>query len=46
MTQAYQFKPHERPAIPGSSFKIDPDQPLADRLRPGMSVVTRIDTSD
>lgn len=25
---------------------IDPDQPLASRLRPGMSVVTRIDTRD
>lgn len=25
-------------------IRIDPDQPLADRLRPGMSVVARIDT--
>jgi multidrug resistance efflux pump len=24
---------------------IDPDQPLAERLRPGMSVVARIDTA-
>lgn len=27
-------------------IRIDPDQPLAARLRPGMSVVARIDTSD
>jgi len=27
-------------------IRIDPDQPLADRIRPGMSVVARIDTSD
>jgi multidrug resistance efflux pump len=27
-------------------IKIDPDQPAADRLRPGMSVVARIKTSD
>jgi multidrug resistance efflux pump len=26
-------------------IRIDPDQPLAGRLRPGMSVVARIDTS-
>jgi multidrug resistance efflux pump len=25
-------------------IRIDPGQPLADRLRPGMSVVARIDT--
>jgi len=27
-------------------IRIDPDQPAADRLRPGMSVVARIKTSD
>jgi multidrug resistance efflux pump len=27
-------------------IRIDPDQPLAERLRPGMSVVARVDTSD
>jgi len=27
-------------------IRIDPDQPLADRLRPGMSVVARIKTED
>ncbi len=27
-------------------IRIDPDQPLANRLRPGMSVVARIDTRD
>ncbi len=27
-------------------IRIDPGQPLADRIRPGMSVVARIDTSD
>ncbi|MCL6697256.1 HlyD family secretion protein [Sphingomonas sp. NSE70-1] len=27
-------------------IRIDPDQPLADRIRPGMSVVARIDTGD
>ena len=27
-------------------IKVDPGQPLAERLRPGMSVVARIDTSD
>jgi len=27
-------------------IKIDPNQPLADRLRPGMSVVARIDTDN
>jgi multidrug resistance efflux pump len=27
-------------------LKIDPNQPLADRLRPGMSVVARINTGD
>jgi multidrug resistance efflux pump len=27
-------------------IRIDPGQPLADRLRPGMSVVARIDTKD
>jgi multidrug resistance efflux pump len=26
-------------------IRIDPDQPLADRLRPGMSVVASIDTA-
>src|ERR1044072_5645373 len=26
MTQAYQFKPHERPAVPGSPY--NPDHPL------------------
>jgi len=27
-------------------IRIDPDQPLASRLRPGMSVVARVDTND
>jgi multidrug resistance efflux pump len=27
-------------------IRIDPDQPLAQRLRPGMSVVTRIRTEE
>ncbi|HCJ27775.1 MAG TPA: hemolysin secretion protein D, partial [Pseudomonas sp.] len=26
-------------------ISLDPDQPLAERLRPGLSVVTHVDTS-